>query len=499
MARWAGTWRPFSVAYWRARSRRRRPPPLTSTPTRTAATPCATRPPAATSCATRSATPPPPPTVAAATPFRMQATALGRYLLYGPDGRDAARRRRSTRSRPTATPGPRRRLARRPTAAATLRPDERLDRQAARRGRRSGGWPRSATGPRAGRSRQPRAARHFPEVEVNVTGTALQGLEPDRAGARLPRRPHPPRRLRVPRRPLPLRAAVEPLRRDGRAARTAPTTTPTAPARWSRTSSPPAARSAPTARRAGRASPAGRATSRRRTRAPTGSGSSAPGGRGCGSWSTTWSRTARSASSTRYKQNNCNEMASAYKQAEDMHALQDYIDAQFGGPGKGFFRIVKQPGRGARGDQRRQARRGARDRGVRGARLRAVQRHPEVHDRADRPPSSTSSTSAGVRSLFPVHKFDNALGGTKFDSGAHRRARQHRQQVRDRPVLDGRPLRRPRPRQHHRPRSATAGRRRCHTLFGPVLTQPLFAGPAAGLSARAALQPEGPDARSAST
>jgi Membrane dipeptidase (Peptidase family M19) len=26
--------------------------------------------------------------------------------------------------------------------------------------------------------------------------------------------------------------------------------------------------------------------------------------------------------------------------------------------------------------------------------------------------------AAGVRSLFPVHKFDNALGGTKFDSGA---------------------------------------------------------------------------------
>ena len=28
-----------------------------------------------------------------------------------------------------------------------------------------------------------------------------------------------------------------------------------------------------------------------------------------------------------YKQNNCNEMASAYKQAEDMHQLQEPIDA----------------------------------------------------------------------------------------------------------------------------------------------------------------------------
>ena len=46
------------------------------------------------------------PTAAAATPFRMQATALGRYLLYGPDGRMPSARRRSTRSRDTTTPGP---------------------------------------------------------------------------------------------------------------------------------------------------------------------------------------------------------------------------------------------------------------------------------------------------------------------------------------------------------------------------------------------------------
>ena len=56
---------------------------------------------------------------------------------------------------------------------------------------------------------------------------------------------------------------------------------------------------APTAPKDGRASRAGRATSRSPTRAPTGSGSSARGERGCASWSTTSSRTARSASSTR--------------------------------------------------------------------------------------------------------------------------------------------------------------------------------------------------------
>ncbi len=47
------------------------------------------------------------------------------------------------------------------------------------------------------------------------------------------------------------------------------------------------------------------------------------------------------------KRTNCNEMVSAYKQIEDMRALQDYIDAQFGGPGKGFFRLVRSPPRRA--------------------------------------------------------------------------------------------------------------------------------------------------------
>ncbi len=36
-------------------------------------------------------------------------------------------------------------------------------------------------------------------------------------------------------------------------------------------------------------------------------------------------------------------MAVTRKQIQDFHDLQDYIDAQFGGPGKGFFRIVTDP------------------------------------------------------------------------------------------------------------------------------------------------------------
>lgn len=43
------------------------------------------------------------------------------------------------------------------------------------------------------------------------------------------------------------------------------------------------------------------------------------------------------------KHNSCDDMDSVRLQAKDMYAMQDYIDAQFGGPGKGFYRIVTNP------------------------------------------------------------------------------------------------------------------------------------------------------------
>ena len=43
------------------------------------------------------------------------------------------------------------------------------------------------------------------------------------------------------------------------------------------------------------------------------------------------------------KQNSCDDMDSIRLQAHDMYEFQDYVDAQFGGPGKGFYRIVKTP------------------------------------------------------------------------------------------------------------------------------------------------------------
>ena len=43
------------------------------------------------------------------------------------------------------------------------------------------------------------------------------------------------------------------------------------------------------------------------------------------------------------KRNSCDDMDSIRLQAKDMYQIQDYIDAQAGGPGKGFYRIVTDP------------------------------------------------------------------------------------------------------------------------------------------------------------
>jgi hypothetical protein len=116
------------------------------------------------------------------------------------------------------------------------------------------------------------------------------------------------------------------------------------------------------------------------------------------------------------KQNNCNEMVSAYRQAEDMHDLVDYIDAQFGGPGKGFLRIVDDPveARHAINDGKLAMVLGIEVSEV----LNCGQLNGSPHCTVAQIDAELDQLHAiGVRSLFPVHKFDNALGGTHFDSG----------------------------------------------------------------------------------
>jgi hypothetical protein len=116
------------------------------------------------------------------------------------------------------------------------------------------------------------------------------------------------------------------------------------------------------------------------------------------------------------KKNSCNEMDGVRLQARRIHELQDYIDAQNGGPGKGWFRIVDSPY-----EARRVINSGKLavilgievsklfDCGLEGERAECTaeqidRRLDEVH-------------AMGVRDMELVNKFDNALAGVAGDSG----------------------------------------------------------------------------------
>jgi hypothetical protein len=116
------------------------------------------------------------------------------------------------------------------------------------------------------------------------------------------------------------------------------------------------------------------------------------------------------------RHNPCNDMQSVRIQAKDLRALQNYIDAQSGGPGKGFFRIVTNPF---------QARRV-----INSGKLAVVEGIEVSHlfncgvylgaptcNQAQVSAGLKEARGLGVSTFFPIHKFDNAFGGTKMDGG----------------------------------------------------------------------------------
>ena len=114
----------------------------------------------------------------------------------------------------------------------------------------------------------------------------------------------------------------------------------------------------------------------------------------------------------------CDDMDSIRLQATDMYEMQDYIDAQFGGPGKGFYRIVTNP------FQARKVINAGKMAVVMGIEtsvpfgctmkldVPAVRRSPTSTA------SSTRCSKLGVRQMELVNKFDNALSGVAGDNGA---------------------------------------------------------------------------------
>jgi hypothetical protein len=111
----------------------------------------------------------------------------------------------------------------------------------------------------------------------------------------------------------------------------------------------------------------------------------------------------------------CDEMATVRQGIADIEQLQDYVDAQAGGPGKGFFQIVRNPF---------QARRVINEGKM------AVVLEVEVSElfncRGSVPDSCSREIidqglndlyKRGIRSSLLLNKFDNPLTGVRFDGG----------------------------------------------------------------------------------
>jgi hypothetical protein len=108
---------------------------------------------------------------------------------------------------------------------------------------------------------------------------------------------------------------------------------------------------------------------------------------------------------------NCDEMDTVRRSLEAIHALQDYVDAQAGGPGKGFFQIVTDP----------YAARRVINQGRMAVVLEVEVSEPFDCAGWDRPTCDESQVDSrldelhrlGVRSMLLLNKFDNPLVGVR--------------------------------------------------------------------------------------
>lgn len=118
------------------------------------------------------------------------------------------------------------------------------------------------------------------------------------------------------------------------------------------------------------------------------------------------------------KKNSCDEMDSVRLQARDMYAMQDYIDAQSGGPGEGWYRIVKNPFAARRviNDGKLAVIMGMEVSEPFGCRLMPPNATPAC-DEEQIKGELDALYEMGVRQLEITNKFDNALTGVAGDNG----------------------------------------------------------------------------------
>ncbi|MGW4161350.1 galactose-binding domain-containing protein [Streptomyces sp. NPDC004788] len=112
----------------------------------------------------------------------------------------------------------------------------------------------------------------------------------------------------------------------------------------------------------------------------------------------------------------CDEMDAIRLEARKSYELQDYVDRMYGGPGKGWFRIVTDSAQA----------RSVIEQGKLAVVLGVETSEPfgckmildvPQCSQADIDKGLDELYGLGVRSMFLCHKFDNALCGVRFDSG----------------------------------------------------------------------------------
>lgn len=117
----------------------------------------------------------------------------------------------------------------------------------------------------------------------------------------------------------------------------------------------------------------------------------------------------------------CNDMNLGIGQVKYLYQLQDYVDAQEGGPGKGWFRIVKDPTEARRviNDGKLAVVPGLEFANIFNCTTRSVLGAGEqlgcTKEDIDR--QIDEVWDLGVRELFPYHDVDSALGGTGIFNG----------------------------------------------------------------------------------
>ena len=118
------------------------------------------------------------------------------------------------------------------------------------------------------------------------------------------------------------------------------------------------------------------------------------------------------------REHDCDEMASVRREAGLLKDLQAYIDAQSGGPGRGWMRIVRSPFQARRVINQGKL---AVVMGIETSRLfdcRTIDNTPTcTKDSIDR--SLAAARAEGIRSLELTGKFDNALAGVAGDPGTN--------------------------------------------------------------------------------